>query len=83
MGESKKELKQLLMKQKDESEKADSAFRKKRSWHPVPSLHGKQMGKQWKQWQTLFSWAPESLHVVTTAVKVKDTCFLEEKLWQI
>ena len=83
MGESKKELKQLLMKLKDESEKADSTFRKQRSWHPVPSLHGKQMGKQWKQWQTLFSWAPESLHVVTTAVKVKDTCFLEEKLWQI
>ena len=27
---------------------------KLRSWHPVPSLHGKQMGKQWKQWQTLF-----------------------------
>ena len=26
------------------------------------------MGKQWKQWQTLFSWAPKSLHVVTTAI---------------
>ena len=25
-----------------------------RTWHPVPSLHGKQMGKQWKQWQTIF-----------------------------
>ena len=25
-----------------------------------PILHGKQMGKQWKQWQTLFSWAPKS-----------------------
>ena len=32
-----------------------STFRKLRSWHLVPSLHGKQMGKQWKQWQTLFS----------------------------
>ena len=29
-------------------------FRKLRSWHLVPSLHGKQMGKQWKQWLTLF-----------------------------
>ena len=29
-------------------------FRKLRSWHLVPSLHGKYMGKQWKQWQTLF-----------------------------
>ena len=30
------------------------------------------MGKQWKQWQTLFSWAPKSLQMVTAAVKVKD-----------
>ena len=28
-----------------------------RSWHLVPSLHGKYMGKQWKQWQTLFFWS--------------------------
>ena len=27
---------------------------KLRSWHLVPSLYGKQMGKQWKQWLTLF-----------------------------
>ena len=31
-----------------------STFRKLRSWYPVPSLHGKQMGKQWKQWLTIF-----------------------------
>ena len=31
-----------------------SKFRKRRSWHLVPSLHGKEMGKQWKQCQTLF-----------------------------
>ena len=36
-----------------------------------------------KQWQTLFSWAPKSLCMVTTAVKLKDTCSLGEKLWQI
>ena len=29
-----------------------SAFKKLRSWHPVPSLHGKEMWKQWKQRQT-------------------------------
>ena len=34
-----------------------TTFRKLRSWHLVPSLPGKYMGKQWKQWQTLFSWA--------------------------
>jgi len=52
-----------------------------RSWHLVPSLHGKQMGKQWKQWQTLFSWAPKSLQMGTAAMKLKDTSSLEEKLW--
>ena len=30
------------------------------------------MGKQWKQWQTLFSWAPKSLQMVTAAMKLKD-----------
>ena len=40
MAESKEELKSLLMKVK-ESEKFGSTFRKLRSWHPVPSLHGK------------------------------------------
>ena len=30
------------------------------------------MGKQWKQWQTLFSWAPKSLQVVTAAMKLKE-----------
>ena len=38
-------------------------------------------GKQWKQWQTLFSWAPKSLQMVTAAMKLKDACSLEEKLW--
>ena len=40
------------------------------------------MGKQWKRWQTLFSWAPKSLQVVTADIKLKDACSLEEKLWQ-
>ena len=39
------------------------------------------MGKQWKKWQTLFSWASKSLLMVTAAMKLKDTCSLEEKLW--
>ena len=43
MAESEEELKSLLMKLKEESEKVglNSAFRKLRSWHLVPSLHGK------------------------------------------
>ena len=35
---------------------------------------------KWKQWQILFSWAPKSLWTVTTAMKLKDACFLKEKL---
>ena len=38
------------------------------------------MGKQWKQWETSFG-APKSLHMVTVAMKLEDTCSLEEKLW--
>ena len=43
MAESEEELKSLLMKVKEESEKVglSSTFRKLRSWLPVPSLHGK------------------------------------------
>ena len=41
MAESEEELKSLLMKVKEKSEKVDLTFRKRRSWHLVPSLHGK------------------------------------------
>ena len=63
MAESEEELKNFfLMKVKEEIEKVGlkySTFRKLRSWHPVPSLHGKSMGKQWIQWLTLFWGAPK------------------------
>ena len=51
MAESKEELKNLLMRVKDENEKASlkRTFKKLRSWHPAPSLHGKKKGKRWKQ----------------------------------
>ena len=42
--------------------------------------HGKQMGKKWKQWQISLSWALKSLQTVTAAMKLKDSCSLEEKL---
>ena len=50
MEESEEELKSLLMKVKEESEKVGLKLnnQKLRSWHPVPTLHGKQMGKRWK-----------------------------------
>ena len=41
MAESEEKLKSLLMKVKKKSEKVGLIFRQLRSWHPVPSLHGK------------------------------------------
>ena len=48
MAKSEEELKSLLMKVKYESEKVGLklTFRKLRSWHLIPSFHGKQMEKQ-------------------------------------
>ena len=81
MAEVEEELKSLLMRVKEENEKVglNSTFRKQISWHPVPSLHGKYMGKQWKQCQTVLG-APKSLQMVIAAIKLKDTYSLEEKL---
>ena len=56
MEESEEELKSLLMKVKEESEKVGLKLniQKTKIMALVPSLHGKQMGRQWKQWLTLF-----------------------------
>ena len=82
MAESEEELKSLLMKVKEESEKAGLKLNiqktKIMASGPITSW---QIGKNWKQWQILFSWAPKSLLIVTAALKLKDTCSLEEKLW--
>ena len=56
MAESEEEQKSLLMRVKEESEKKlawNSTFRKLRSWHPVPSLHGKYMRKNGNR-ETIF-----------------------------
>ena len=51
MAEKEEELKSFLMKVKEESEKSGLKLniQKLKSRHPVPSLHGKYMGKQWKE----------------------------------
>ena len=82
MAESEEELKSLLMKVKVKSEKVGLKLNiqktKIMASSPIPS--GKQMGKQWKQCQTLFFWTPRSLQTVTAAMKLKDTYTLKEKL---
>ena len=40
----------------------------------------RRVGKEWKQCQTLFFWAPKSLQMVTVAMKLKDAYSLEGKL---
>ena len=51
LAEIEEELKSILTKVKYDSERAglNSAFKNQRSWHLVPSLYGKCIGKQWKQ----------------------------------
>ena len=83
MAES-EELNSLLVKVKEEREKVSLKLniQKTKSWHPVLSFQGQYMGKQWKQWQTLFfGGAPKSLQMVIAAKKLKDACSLEGKLW--
>ena len=71
------------MKVKEESGKADLELniQKTKIMASGPITSWQIEEKLWKQWQTLFSWAQKSLQMVTAAMKLKDTCFLEEKLW--
>ena len=75
------ELKSLLMKVKEESEKVGLKLNiqkpKIMASSPITSW---QIDGETKQCQSLFSWAPKSLQIVTAALKLKDVCSLEEKL---
>ena len=80
--ESEGELKRLLMKLKEESEKAGLKLNiqktKIMASGPITSW---ETGKQWKQCQTLFFQAPKSLQMVTAVMKLKYTYSLEGSLW--
>ena len=81
MAESEQELNSLLMKVKEESEnvglKHNIQETEIMASGPITSW---EIGKQWKQCQTLFFWAPKSLQMVTAAMKLKDAYSLEGKL---
>ena len=85
MAESEEELKSLLMKVKEESEKVGLKLhiQKTKIMASGPITSWQINGETWKQWQTLFLGAPESLQMVTAAMKWKDPCSLEEKLWPV
>ena len=64
MTESEAEWKSLLTKVKEESQKADLKLNiQKTKITAFVSIPSWQLGKQWKQWETLFSWAPKSLEM--------------------
>ena len=83
MAESEEELKSLLMKVKEESEKVGLNLNTQKTnvMASGPITSWLINGNQWKQWQTLFSWAEKSLQMLTAAMKLKDAYSLEEKLW--
>ena len=80
-AKSEEELKSLLMKVKEESEKANLKLNiqktKIMASGPITSwqIDGENMENKC---QISFSWAPKSLQMVTAAMKLKDTCSLEE-----
>ena len=82
MAESEEELKNLLMKVKEESKKVGLKLniQKTKITASGPITSWQIDGKQWKQYQTLFWGAPKSLQMVTATIKLKDTYSLEEKL---
>ena len=81
-AESEEELKSLLMKVKEENEKVGLKLniQKTKIMASGPISSWQIDGETWKQWLTLFSWAPKSLQMVTAAMKLKDTYFLEGQL---
>ena len=83
MAESKEELKSLLMKVKEESENVGLKLNIQKTKIMASGFitWWEKMEKQWKQWLTLFFWAPKSLQMVIAAMKLKDAYSLEVKLW--
>ena len=84
MAESEEELRSLLMKVKEESEKFDIKLNIQKTRivasGPITSW---QIDEETMETVTdLFSWAPKSLQMLTVATKLKDTCSLEIKLWK-
>ena len=82
MAESQEELKSHLMKVREEREKAGLKLNIQKTKiiasSPITSWHID--GETMETVKDLFSWAPKALQMVTAAMKLKDTCSLEEKL---
>ena len=79
MAESEEELTRLLMKVKEESEKAQHSESED---HGIWSHHfmGNRWGNSGNSVRLLFFWSPKSLQMVIAAMKLKDAYSLEGKL---
>jgi len=82
MVESEEELKSLLMKVKEDSEKADLklSIQKTKIMASCPSTSWQTDGEKMETVTDFFSWSPKSFWTVTAIMKLKDACSLEEKL---
>ena len=85
MAESEEELKSLLMKVKEESEEAGLKFniQKTKIMASSPITSWQTDGETVQRVTDFILLAPNSLQMVTEAMKLKDACSLEEKQWQI
>ena len=85
MAESEAELKSLLMKVKEESEKVGLKLniQKTKIMASGPITWWQIKVKQWKQWETLFWGPPKSLQLVIAAMELNDAYSSEGKLWPI
>ena len=84
MAESEEELKSLLMKVKEDSEKAvlKLNIQKMKVMGSGPITSWQIDGETVETVRDFIFGAPKSLQMVTAAMELKDTCSLEEKLWQ-
>ena len=81
MAEREEQLKSLLMKVKEESEKAGLKLNTlKTKIMPSSAINSWQINGGKMETVRDFSWAPKSLQMVTAAMKLKDACSVEEKL---
>ena len=81
MAESEEELKNLLMRVKEESEKANLklSIQKTKIMASGPITSWQIEGERVETVTDLFSWAQKSLLTLIAAIKLKDTCSLKEK----
>ena len=82
MAESEEELKSLLMKVKEESEKVGLKLnnQKTKTMASGPITSWEIDGETVETVSDFIFWAPKSMQMMTAAMKLKDACSLEEKL---